>query len=101
MNGFRKLKLRLQSRTRRMRISSIAGWLVAVAVVCGGLTGCVQNRKGVEYIPADRAIAPLTKGQPAPGDGWFIPPAVLQELVPAADERFQNQTFQDLEGNDG
>ncbi|MEX0715326.1 MAG: hypothetical protein WD066_02000 [Planctomycetaceae bacterium] len=44
----------------------------------------------MEYIPADRAVAALKKGDPAPNDGWYVPPAVMHELVPALDERFRS-----------
>ncbi len=62
---------------------SIAGWLVVAPA------GCATNRGNVEYIPADRAVVPLKKGEPAPADGWFVPPAVMQEIVPSLDERFR------------
>lgn len=68
----------------RMRSGLIAGWL-AVA-----LAGCATHRAAIEYIPADRALSPLKKGDPAPADGWFVPPAVLQELLPDANQRFQD-----------
>lgn len=33
---------------------------------------------------------PLKKGQPAPAEGWFVPPAVLQEMIPYLDETYRN-----------
>jgi hypothetical protein len=35
-------------------------------------------------------VTPLEAGQPAPADGWFVPPAVMQEMVPCLDERFRD-----------
>lgn len=69
---------------------SIAGWLAAAAAGCAIAAGCATERPRVEYIPADRAIAALRKGDPAPNDGWYVPPAVMQELIPGMDERFRS-----------
>ncbi|MCH7688661.1 MAG: hypothetical protein IH899_18590 [Planctomycetes bacterium] len=49
----------------------------------------------MEYIPADRAVIPLKKGEPAPTAGWFVPPAVMQEIVPCLDEKFRNSEAAD------
>lgn len=70
---------------RRMRTCLIAGWLAAVPAGCA-----VAPRSKVEYIPSDRAVSPLKKGQPAPTDGWFVPPAVMQEVVPWLDEKYRD-----------
>jgi hypothetical protein len=44
----------------------------------------------VEYIPSDRAVVPLKKGEAAPAEGWFVPPAVMQEIIPYLDEQFRD-----------
>jgi len=91
MNGFQISCRLLPSRLRKMQIALISGWLAV------GLAGCANlNRPDrIEYIPADRAVMPLSKGQPAPADGWYVPPAVLQEIVPYLDEKYRN--VEDLE----
>lgn len=71
-----------------MRTVLIAGWLAVVPVV---FAGCATGGDRVEYIPGDRAVVPLKKGEAAPGDGWFVPPAVMQEIIPSLDERFRNE----------
>lgn len=65
-----------------MLTALIAGCCAAAAA------GCVHPRERVEYIPGDRAVVPLKKGDPAPAEGWFVPPAVMQELVPHLDDQF-------------
>ena len=91
MNEFQTSCRQPPSRLRKTRIALIAGCLAV------GLAGCANlnlpNR--VEYIPADRAVMPLSKGQPAPADGWYVPPAVLQEMVPYLDEKYRK--VEDLE----
>lgn len=53
------------------------------------IPACRMGGERVEYIPGDRALVPLQKDQPAPADGWFVPPALMQELVPLLERRFQ------------
>jgi len=43
----------------------------------------------VEYIPADRAVVAMKKGEQVPADGWFVSPAVMQEIIPCLDKRFR------------
>jgi len=68
-----------------MPIALIGGCLAVALGGCANLN--LPSR--VEYIPADRAVMPLSKGQPAPADGWYVPPAVLQEMVPYLDEKYR------------
>ncbi len=75
-----------------MRLGLIAG-LLAVAPV-----GCATLGDRVEYIPSDRAVAAVKKGEPAPADGWFVSPDVMQEMIPCLDERFRN--IESLEPNE-
>ena len=76
-----------RNRHRKMLIALIVGWL-AVGLVGCGIVRKTQPR--VEYISSDRAVVPLKKGQAAPNDGWFVPPAVMQEVIPCLDERFRS-----------
>lgn len=66
----------------RVRTVLIAGYTAVVLAACA--TG-----DRVEYIPSDRGVVPLQAGEPAPAEGWFVPPAVMLEIVPCLDERFQ------------
>ena len=77
------------SRTEKTPTRSIAGWLAAGLVGCVTVSGCATNRNPVEYIPGDRAVVPMKKGDAAPADGWFVPPAVMQEIVPCLDEKYR------------
>ena len=77
---------RRPNRTGPMRTVLIAGWL-AVALV-----GCVTGGGKVEYIPADRAVVNMKKGQQAPADGWFVSPDVMQEIIPCLDKRFRGSS---------
>ncbi len=57
-----------------------------------GAVGCVHPRERVEYIPGDHAVVPLKKGDPAPAEGWFVPPAAMQDMVPCLDDRFEKSS---------
>lgn len=91
MSGSQTLCRRPPSRLRTMQIALMSGWLAVGLGGCANLT--LPSR--VEYIPADRAVMPLSKGQPAPADGWYVPPAVLQEMIPFLDEKYRQ--VEDLE----
>lgn len=77
---------------RRIPLHRALTCLIAFWLAVGGAgAGCANGRRGgVEYIPADRAVLPLKKGAPSPGDGWFVPPAVMVELVPGLEEKFRS-----------
>lgn len=92
--AFRKTWPPPPNRTARTPIVLIVGLLAGV------LAGCVTGRDNVEYIPGDRAVVPLSKGDAAPGDGWFVPPAVMQDVIPLLDERFQNLELPEANSND-
>ena len=91
MSGSQKLCRLPPNRLRKMQIVLMSGWLAVGLAGCANLT--LPSR--VEYIPADRAVMPLSKGQPAPADGWYVPPAVLQEMIPYLDEKYRKA--EDLE----
>ena len=76
-----------------MRIGLIAGLLAVVPA------GCVAPSDRVEYIPGDRAVVPLQQGDAAPADGWFVPPAVMQQVVPFLDQQFRDQELGQPEAN--
>lgn len=84
-NVFQSCCPRRPHRAAHMRTALIAGCLAAAA------GGCVAVRDRVEYIPGDRAVVPMKRGEPAPDDGWFVPPAVMQDVVPYLDEKFRSQ----------
>jgi len=44
---------------------------------------------------------PLKKGEAAPAEGWFVPPAVMQEIIPCLDERFRNSNSSQQDSTDG
>jgi hypothetical protein len=65
------------------------------------VAGCATDGNKIEYIPADRAVVPLKKGEAAPAEGWFVPPAVMQEIIPCLDERFRNSNSSQQDSTDG
>lgn len=87
----RRCRLR-RSHRLRMLLALTAGLLAAVPA------GCVTDRNRVEYIPSDRAVVPLKKGEAAPAEGWFVPPAIMQEMIPCLDERFREEREDEVTG---
>lgn len=66
---------------RRARLATATRLLVCLtsAVALGGISGCNQTPK-VVYIPGQSQVFSLKKGDPAPIDGFLVPPNVMAEV---------------------
>lgn len=71
-------------------IRSICCWLIVVALTASGCRTPLWGAKPEPvYIPGTQRVESIKKGQPAPDDGFFVPPAVMAELGPALAEPYR------------
>lgn len=59
-----------------------AAWMMLIACLMIAVAGCKSSGR-IIYVPTHLAVEWLDKGEPAPDDGYFVPPALMLEVGPA------------------